>query len=190
MSIAKMVLAASLLAAAIPSGAQEIKLPPSLDKLADKADKAVDVTMNKSMLQMAARFLSGDGDEARTRKLIAGLDSVVVRSFEFAGEGEYSAADVDAVRAQLQAPAWSRVVGVRSKYSHENADVYLKNGAGGQLGGVVVIAADPRALTIVSVTGTLAPEQLADLGGQFGVPRFDVGGLHIDGLRMERKESK
>jgi hypothetical protein len=187
MSIARMVLAACLLtAAATPSPAQEIKLPPSLDKLADKAEQTVDVTMNKSMLQMAAKFLSGrDGDEAKTRNLIAGLESVMVRSFEFAGEGEYSTADVDAVRAQIRPPAWSRIVGVRSKYSGGNADVYFKSGANGQLGGVVVIAADPRKLTIVSITGTLDPAQLADLGGEFGIPQLDVGGL-----RMERKESK
>jgi len=106
MSIARMILAAGILtAAAIPSGAQEIKLPPDLEKLADKAEQSVDVTMNKSMLQMAARFLSDhDGDEAKTRKLIAGLDSVIVRSFEFARDGEYSAADVDAVRARSRRP--------------------------------------------------------------------------------------
>jgi len=182
-----MVLAAGILAAAaIPLCAQDIKLPPSLEKLADKAEKTVDVTMNKSMLQIAAKFLSDrNGDEAKTKKLIAGLDSVMVRSFEFAHEGEYSPSDVDAVRAQIQAPAWSRIVGVRSRHSGENADVYFKNGANGQLGGVVVIAADPRTLTIVNITGTLDPAQLADLGGQFGIPRLDVGGM-----RMERKESK
>jgi len=187
MSIARIVMAAGILAAAaFPSGAQEIKLPPGLEKLADKAERSVDVTMNKSMLQMAARFLSDrDGDEASTKKLIAGLDSVTVRSFQFAGEGEYSAADVDAVRAQIQAPAWSRVFGVRSKVSGENADVYFKNGANGQLGGIVVISAEPRQLTIVNIIGTLDPAHLADLGGQFGIPRLDVGGL-----RMERKEFK
>lgn len=186
MRIARIVLAAGFLSAAMPSWAQEIKLPPSLEKLAEKAEQSVDVTMNKSMLQMAARFLSDrDGDEAKTKKLIAGLESVIVRSFEFAREGEYSTADVDAVRAQIQPPAWSRIVGVRSKSSGENADVYFKDGANGILSGVVVIAADPRTLTIVNVTGKLDPTQLADLGGQFGIPRLDVGGM-----RIGRRESR
>jgi|SRR6266567_4037890 len=181
MSITRIVLAASVLAAgAVPSWAQEIKLPASLEKLADRAERSIDVTMNKSMLQMAARFLSDrDGDEAKTKKLIGGLESVMVRSFEFAREGEYSASDVDAVRAQIQAPAWSRIVGVRSKSSGENADVYFKNGANGQLGGIVVIAADPRKLTIVNIAGTLDPSQLADLGGHFDIPRLDMGGMRV-----------
>jgi hypothetical protein len=187
MSRARVVLAASMLMAAAGAvKAQEITLPPSIEKLADKAEKTVDVTMNKSLLQMAAKFLSDrDGDEQKARKLIAGLDSIVVRSFEFAREGEYTAADVDAVRAQLQAPAWLRVVGVRSKTSGDNAEVYFKNGANGQLGGVAVIAAEARKLTIVSISGTLDPAQLAELDGQFGIPRLDFGGM-----RMERRESK
>jgi hypothetical protein len=180
MSMGRVLLAAGVLMAAATAGAQEIKLPASLEKLAEKAERSVDVTMSKSMLQMAAKFLSDrDGDEAKTKKLIAGLDGVMVRSFEFGGEGEYTAADLDAVRAQTQPPAWSRIVGVRSKSSGENADVYFKDVASGILGGVVVIIADPRTLTIVSVTGKLDPSQLADLGGQFGIPRLDMAGMGI-----------
>jgi hypothetical protein len=170
----------ALIAGLIPLCAQEIKLPPSLDKLAEKAEESVDVTMSKSMLQMAARFLSDrDGDEAKTKRLVAGLESITVKSFEFLREGEYNPADVDAVRAQLQAPAWSRIVGVRSKRSGENADVYLKDGPNGQLSGVVVIAAEPRKLTIVNVIGKLDPAQLADMGGQFGIPRLDFGAMNF-----------
>ena len=182
MRIAIIVLAAGWM----PLAAQELKLPASLERLADKAEKSVDVTMNKNMLQMAARFMSDrDSDEAKTKKAIAGLESVIVRSYEFANEGEYTAADVDAVRAQIQPPAWSRIVGVRSKSNGENADVYFKIGANGQLGGIVVISAEPLRLTIVNVTGTIDPAQLGDLGGEFGIPRLDMGGM-----RVERKEGK
>ncbi|HEY2015304.1 MAG TPA: DUF4252 domain-containing protein [Bryobacteraceae bacterium] len=173
MRIASIVLAAGL----IPLWAQEIKLPPGLEKLSDKAEHSVDVTMSKSMLQMAARFLSDrDGDGAKTRKLVGGLEGVTVRSFEFAREGEYNLADVDALRTQLQAPAWSRIVGVRSRTGDENFDLYFKTTPSGQLGGVVLISAQPTQLTIVNVTGNIDPDQLGDLGGQFGIPQFNVGG--------------
>jgi hypothetical protein len=36
-----------------------------------------------------------------------------------------------------------------------------------------VIAAEPRELTIVNIIGTLDPEKLADLGGEFGIPRLE-----------------
>jgi hypothetical protein len=174
MRIATIVIAAAIL----PAWAQELKMPVNLDALADKADSAVTVTMDKSMLQLASRFLHDkDGDEADVRKLIAGLDSIYVRSFEFRSEGAYSMADVDAVRNQLQSPAWGRLVGVRSKHG-ENVDVYFKDGGNGHLGGIVVIAAEPRELTIVNIIGTLDPEKLADLGGEFGIPRLEGSKTH------------
>jgi hypothetical protein len=163
----------ALAAAMLPAWAQEIKMPVNLDALADKADDAVTVTLDKSMLQLAGKFMGdkdGDGDDVR--KLLSGLDSIYVRSFEFKHEGEYSMADVEAVRNQLQSPAWGRLVGVRSKHG-ENVDVYFKDGGNGHLGGIVVIAAEPKELTIVNIIGTLDPEKLADLGGEFGIPRFE-----------------
>ncbi|MGA2589683.1 MAG: DUF4252 domain-containing protein, partial [Bryobacteraceae bacterium] len=108
--------------------------------------------------------------------LLAGLDRIYVRSFEFATEGDYSPADVEAVRSQIQSPPWSRLVGVRSKRHGDNVDVYFKDAGNGQLGGIVVIAAEPRELTIVNILGTLDLDRLADLGGDFGIPRLELGG--------------
>lgn len=169
MKIATIALAAAL----FPAWAQEIKLP-NLDALAEKADESVVVTLDKSMLRLAGRFLDDkDNDEARARKLIAGLDAVYVRSFEFSQEGQYSMADVEAVRSQLQSPAWGRLVGVRSKHG-ENVDVYFKDAPNGQVGGIVVIDAEPRELTIVTISGNLDPEKLVGLGGEFGIPRLEA----------------
>src|ERR1041385_8705702 len=104
-----MKIAAVLFAVLAPLGAQEIKLPASLDKLAAKAEGSVEVRLDAGMLRMAARFLSDkDPDEARVKTAVSGLQSVTVRSFEFASDGDYDPADLNAVRTQLQAPAWSR----------------------------------------------------------------------------------
>ena len=172
MKIVTILLAAGL----IPAWGQEIKLPASLEKLAEKAEQSVNVTLEGTMLRLAGRFLSGkDPDTGKAREVFAGLESVHVRSFEFAREGEYNMADVDAVRAQLQSPAWSRMVGVRSKRSNGDAgdaDVYVKIAGNGLLGGVVVISAEPKELTIVTIVGTLDPQHLADLGGQFHIPEL------------------
>ena len=163
-----------LAASLVPVFAQEIKLPASLDRLAAKANETVDITLDKNLLRFAGGFLTGRGDEARARGFLAGLESITVKSFEFAREGEYNAADLDAVRAQLTAPTWSKIVGVKS-YRGENVDIYIKMGANGQAGGVVVLAAEPRELTIVVLVGTIDPAKLADLGGQFHIPAFRMG---------------
>ena len=175
MRIASIVLAAAV----IPLWAQGTKLQGTLDKLAEKADESVVVTLDKSMLRFTSRFLD-EAQDAGIRKLMAGLDSIYVRSLEFAKEGEYSAADVEAVRGQLQAPAWSRIVGVRSQRSGQDADVYFKNSGDGQLGGIVVIAAEPKELTIVEINGTLDPQHLVDLGGEFGIPRLTAHWIKRD----------
>jgi hypothetical protein len=166
----------ALAAVLMPLWAQDIKLPANLDKLAAKADETVDVSLDSSMLRLAGRFLSDkDKDTAKTKKTLSGLQSIAVKSFEFSSEGQYDKADVDAVRAQVQGPQWSRIVGVTSKKDGENADVYFKDAGNGNLGGIVVICAEPKELTIVSIAGMLDPSELADLGGQFGVPKLDVG---------------
>src|ERR1044071_3621589 len=88
----------------LPLYAQDIKIPPALGA---RASEKVDVTLDGNMLQLAAKFLSdGKSDEAQVKKLIAGLKSIYVRSFEFEKEGEYNPADVEAVRTQFRAPAW------------------------------------------------------------------------------------
>jgi hypothetical protein len=151
--------------------AQEIKMPPAFDKLAAKAEESVDVTLDSNMLQLAGKFLSNkDADQAKAKQVVGRLKGITVRSFEFAKEGEYSMADVDAFREQLKAPGWSRVVGVTSKKGSENTDIYLKASEGSQVGGLVVIDAEPKELTIVSLSGAVSIDDLAALGGQFGIP--------------------
>ena len=165
--------AVTLAALLMPLWGQEMRMPANLDKLSQKAEKSVDVTLDAGMLRLAARFLSDqDVDQAKAKKLVAGLEGVYVRSFEFAEEGDYNKADVDAIRAQLPAPAWSRIVGVKSKHRGDDVDVYFKTGADGQFAGIVVIAAKARELTVVNVMGNLDPAKLADLGGQFHIPRL------------------
>jgi hypothetical protein len=157
-----------------PLGAQEIKLPASLDRLAAKATEVVDVTMDANLLQLAGRFLSDkNADEAQVKKAIGGLKGIYVRSFEFQKAGEYQDSDVEPVRAQLHTPAWSRIVGVRSLKSDNNSEVFVKT-ENGKIGGLAILVTAPKQLTIVSIEGTIDPDQLNELGGHFGIPKVDT----------------
>jgi hypothetical protein len=160
---------------AVPLAAQQIKLPASAEKLADRASNVVDVNLDGSMLQLASRFLSDkDPDEARVKKLVAGLKSVMVKTFEFDHRGEYDPSDVEDLRALWKGPGWLKIVGVRTKRDGGNADVYLKS-ENGQISGIGILVADPTELTVVSVVGTMNPEEIRDLQGHFGIPRIDFG---------------
>jgi Domain of unknown function (DUF4252) len=161
-----------------PLGAQVIKLPSNLDRLSSKASEVVDVTMDSNLLQLASRFLSDkDADDAKVKKLIGGLKGIYVRSFEFEKPGEYQDSDVEPIRAQVHTPAWSRIVGVRSTKSGENSEVYLKT-ENGKIGGLVILVTEPKELTIVSIEGTIDPDELKELGGHFGIPKVDSDSQH------------
>lgn len=161
-----------ILLAAAPLMAQELKLPPHL---AARATESVDVTLDSNMLQLASKFLSeSKPDEAQAKKLIAGLKSIVVRSFEFANAGEFSAADVESIRAHFRGPGWSRIIGVESKKDGENAEVYIRAGKDGKATGLGVVAAEAKELTVVSIVGAIDPEQLGELAGKFGIPKIEL----------------
>lgn len=147
-----------------------------LEKLASKAAEVVDVTLDQPMLQLAARFMSDkrSSDEAEARELIKHLKGVYVKSYEFDKEGEYSPADLEAIRVQLHAP-WSRIVDVRSKRDGENAEVYLIGGAENKdISGLAIIAAEPKELTVVNIVGPIDVDKLIELEGRLGVPRLEL----------------
>ncbi len=153
--------------------AQDVKIPPNIESLSSKAKETVEVTMDGPMLRWASKFLSADDpDEEKAAKLVANLKGIYVRSYEFDSDGAYPMADVDALRAQFHSPRWSKVVGVRSEHDGDNVDVYFKI-ENDKMAGIVVIAAEARELTVVNIEGPIEVEQLADLGGEFGVPKFD-----------------
>ena len=162
-----------LLASTVLVRAQDFKVPPNIESLSAKAKETVEVTMDGPMLRWASKFLSADDpDEEKAAKLVANLKGIYVRSFEFDNDGAYSMADVDALRSQFRSPGWSRIVGVRSEHDGDNVDVFFKL-ENDKMAGIVVIAAEARELTFVNLVGPLEVDQLADLGGEFGVPKLD-----------------
>jgi hypothetical protein len=149
----------------------DLKMPIDFDKLGEHAKETVDVTLDQSMLQLASGFLSKDDpDEAQVKKLVSKLKGIYVRSFEFEKEGEYSLSDVQAIRSQLKSPNWSRIVGVKS-VKGENTEVYVLK-EGDQIGGLVVLDAEPKELTIVHIDGPINPEELTRLSGHMGIPEI------------------
>jgi hypothetical protein len=142
----------------------------NLDSVAAKASEHVDVSLNASTLQFAAKFLdSNDPDEAKVRQLIAGIEGIYVRHFSFKTVGAYSEADLEPVRAQLHGPEWSKIVGTGSE-DGEKAEVWLRT-SGNKSVGVAIISTEPKEITVVNIAGNIDLETLAELGGHFGVPK-------------------
>lgn len=145
----------------------------NLDQLAAKASNTVDLALSGATLQLAARFLdSKDPDEAKVKKLIAGLQGIYIKSFEFKRGGEWTSADFDRLRNQLRAPEWSRIVGIKSDEG-EISEIYLRM-ENQKFTGVAVLYTEPREVTVVNIVGPIDLESLAELGGHFGVPRLNI----------------
>jgi hypothetical protein len=122
---------------------------------------------------MAARFLGDDPQDAATKDVLKGLQGIYVRSYTFNEDSAYRQADIDAVRNQLSAPGWIRVMQTRSQKTHADVDIYIMQ-ANNQAIGLALIASEPRQFTIVNIVGAIDLDKLHKLQGQFGVPKFDV----------------
>jgi Domain of unknown function (DUF4252) len=147
---------------------------PEFAGLAQKASESVNITLDPAMLGMAARFLdSNDPQDAATKEVIKGLQGIYVRSYTFDTDSAYQQTDIDAVRTQLSAPGWNRLVETHSRKTRANVDIYIMIDNNRAIG-LALIASEPRQFTIVNIVGAIDLDKLHKLEGQFGVPRLDI----------------
>jgi len=165
-------------ALAVPARAQtaagRLRLD-SLERLAPKAAEAVNIEIDGILIKFAGSILSDeDADERAVKELVTGLRGVYVKSYEFKSAGQFAEADVAAVREQLRAPGWARVMDVKSKgLDFGDAEVYLAT-AGGRVEGFALLVIEPRELTVVNIVGPLDLDKIRRLGDNLNLPRVTV----------------
>jgi hypothetical protein len=165
-------------ACAAPAGAQtaagRLRLD-SLERLAPKAAESVNIELDGILIKFAGSILSDkDAEERAAKEVIEGLRGIYVRSYEFKVAGEFNDADVAALREQLRAPGWSRVVDVKSKgLDFGDAEVYLATAAG-RVEGLALLFVEPRELTVINLVGSLDLDKLRRLGDNLNLPRVRI----------------
>jgi uncharacterized cupredoxin-like copper-binding protein len=149
---------------------------PSFAGLKAKATQSVDITIGPVLLGLAKMVMKNDHDEdtAEVRRMLAGLKSVRVRSYEFNSDFAYSKSDLDGVRAQLAAPAWSQVVHSQDKDHNEDVDIYVALDDH-TMKGMAIVASEPREFTIVNIVGTIDLRDVGKLEQHFGIRGPHVG---------------
>jgi hypothetical protein len=172
-----------LFAAAIPALAQQGFDFKLLDKLGANAKESTNITLDGDMLKMASSFL-GD-DKHSIKALVDNLKGVYVRSFEFEKEGQYSESDLAPLRAYLKSPQWNKIVDV--KEAAETSEIYLQPLPNNQLGGLAIINAEPKEVSVVYITGVMNMNDVARLSGNFGIPEIKLpnGGKKSDDTRKD-----
>lgn len=170
-------LGAFLMFVVLPARSQE-PARLNLDRLAGleaKARDVVEVNIDGKLIELGKRVMMkvDDVDAAKVAQAIAGLKAIYVRVYNFERENEYNAADIDEIRAQLNAPGWERLANVRSKRNNQKVDVFTMF-SGNAMNGVAVVISDTKSIAVVNVIGGVDIETLVELGGKMNIPKIDV----------------
>lgn len=166
----------------LTAAAQQERLQlDSLNRLAGRATEAVEVDLDQTALRAVAKLTAlSDRDREKWGALASNLRGVYVRGYEFEREGEYSPTDIEAVRAQLQAPVWTRIVQVGGR-NGSNDEVYLKQGAA-RIDAYAVISTTPKKICVINVIGPTNLDEMGLLDREFDFSHC--------GKRHERRPKK
>ena len=160
----------------ISVNAQDARLHfEKLNGLETRARDVVEVNIDGKLLDLAKRVTVkvNDAEAKKVAQAISGLKGIYVRVYNFENENEYNMADVDEIRAQLNAPGWERLANVRSKKNNQKVDVYTMF-SGDVMSGVAVIVSEAKSIAVVNVIGPIDIELLAGLSGKLNIPKIDI----------------
>jgi len=145
-----------------------------LDKLAEKAKESAVVNLGPEQLSLVAG-VKGKGEAAKLGELARELKSVQVRSFEFEAPGMYDVELVRSLRDKVKASGeWVSIVSVKEKDGF--TEILIKKPSGEKTGGLLVIAAEPKEVSIIHVEGVSDLSALGRLGGLAGIPEVAPAG--------------
>lgn len=175
-NLSRLILPLMIAAFAVSAAAQDARLHfERLNGLETKAAEVVEVNVDGKLLDLAKRVLTKvkDQDAKKVGVAINGLKGIYVRVYNFQNENEYNIAEVDEVRAQLNAPGWERLANVRSKKNNQKVDVYTMF-AGDTMSGVAVVISEAKSVALVNVIGPIDIDLLMELSGKMNIPRIDI----------------
>lgn len=161
-----------LATAVVSASAQNGRLQlDNLEKLNSKASEVNDITLDGALLDLAGSFAtaSHDPDAAELKDVLKGIKGIYIKNFEFDEPNQYSPEDVAAIRSQLAAPGWTRIVESRSRRSKEHDEIYILK-QGDKVAGLAILVAEPKELTVVNIVGFIDINKLSVLEGHFGIP--------------------
>ena len=138
------------------------KLDLNFPNLAAAAKEKAEVDLDGDTLA-AARGIAGAKAPAGA---FSGVKKFMCGTTSFGAPGAYANSEIDPLRKQVAADAsWSRIVSVQEK--NESTQVYLlkpgADSASTSPGGLLVIATEPKEVTVVELLGSVDLAHLARL---------------------------
>ncbi len=150
----------------------------SLEKIASKAKESNEVNLNAGQIRAALQFIPHDdkGDldiDDSSKKLLAGLQTITVRNFEFEKPGAFQDIDLEPIRSQLaKLKGWGKIVDSKEKDEHSEVYMFTEDG---KPTGIAVIDVEPKELSVVLVKGTSSLADIGKLHGFMGLPNIRLG---------------
>src|ERR1700744_1269273 len=116
-----------LAASAVARAADAPLMPPDFPALEANANESVNVTLDSSLLAMAARFLdSSKPEDAAAQQAIAGITGIYVRCYSFYSYFQFTNEHLNGIRKQLMAPGWQPLVQVHSRKDRNDVDIFFR----------------------------------------------------------------
>lgn len=142
----------------------------SLDALAAKATgETVDISLDGATLRLATQVAGSNDilknlppgiDQATVRELLANLQAVHVKVYNFKEPGAYTAANLEPVFSQLRGSGsgWSSLIAVNESGANgEKVNVFAANdpARNDRINGVAVVVQQPKELVVGYVIGSI-----------------------------------
>jgi hypothetical protein len=131
------------------------KLTFQFDSLAAKAKEKAEVDLDGATLGLAAKA------DKKLGQIAGALKEVHVRHYEFGAAGAYTEKDLEPLHRQTgEGSGWSHVINVKDKDEHVEI---LAQTADGKPAGFLIIAAEPKELSVVYILGDIPLDKLGEL---------------------------
>ena len=142
---------------------------PDFESIAHNATGSVNISLGPWLLHTVGSLIDEhDADGAGAKRLLAGIESIRVRTYQFDGD-TFPTAAIDSVRRQLGGPGWSQLLQSRDRNRGDGVEIYVMMERD-RTKGFALIATEPRKFTIINVVGSISLEDLPKLEQRLQLP--------------------
>jgi hypothetical protein len=150
-------------------------VPPSIEALRQNASSKTEFTLDHSMLVLASKLDSNDED---LRRVIAGVSGLSVHRYRFPDAGMYDPEALDAVKHEYHSAGWKQLMNNHRRRDGTGVTNLWIRFDHNAISDVAFLVAKADEVTLITVSGSISPLDLAHLGGHFGIPKIE-GGVEV-----------
>jgi hypothetical protein len=135
------------------------------EKFAKGATDVSEINLDPSMMGMIGGHGAASG--APAAQLAHRMKFIVIHSYTYDKAGMYSMDDVEGYRRKLEDGTWNCAVHVKDKDG--TTDICTREAADHESSEMVILAAEPKELTFIHMSGRMSLDDLGKMGGGMGM---------------------